>query len=66
MTTPPNFHEIERLAYFLYDSRGRQQGQALTHRLEAETQLSEYSSYCAQDSEAAVENNAVSMTVTHD
>jgi len=49
MTLLPNFHDIERLAYFLYLSRGRQEGQALTHWLEAETQLSEYNTYRAQN-----------------
>jgi len=52
MTLPPNFHDIERLAYFLYVSRGRQEGLAVSQWLEAETQLSEYNSYCAQNAGA--------------
>jgi hypothetical protein len=46
MTKPPDFYDVEQLAYSFYVSRGRQEGQALSHWLEAETHLSEYNCYC--------------------
>lgn len=37
-----NHQDVERLAYFLYFSRGHPEGQALEHWNEAENQLAEY------------------------
>ena len=49
VTYSMNHQEVERLAYFLYVSRGRPEGQALQHWHEAENQLADYQHYSNAD-----------------
>ena len=59
MTYSMNHQEVERLAYFLYVSRGRPEGQALQHWHEAENQLAEYQHY--SDAETATTGYSASL-----
>jgi hypothetical protein len=49
MAYSKNHDDVERLAYFLYVSRGHPEGQALEHWNEAENQLADYQQYSTTD-----------------